>query len=83
MASAVRRILAENVHRKAAEKHGGLAQRVDLDEDAVPAEYRPSDVLTLDQAVRTLPKHHERQSLHVRLYHAPIFAVLGRAPCDE
>lgn len=56
-AEAMRRILVENARKKAAEKHGGLAQRVNLDEDAVTAECRPPDVLALDLALSDLEGH--------------------------
>jgi RNA polymerase sigma factor (TIGR02999 family) len=79
-AEAMRRILVENARRKAAGKHGGLAQRVDLSEEAATTEYRPSDVLSLDQALSELEGH---DALAARLITMRFFAGLTHKQAAE
>jgi RNA polymerase sigma factor (TIGR02999 family) len=53
-AEAMRRILIEQARRKRAEKHGGLRQRIDLDDVEAVADTRSPDLLALDEALTKL-----------------------------
>jgi RNA polymerase sigma factor (TIGR02999 family) len=53
-AEAMRRILLDNARRKQRLKHGGGAQRVDLDSQCVVSEESAVDVLALDAALDKL-----------------------------
>jgi RNA polymerase sigma factor (TIGR02999 family) len=56
-AEAMRRILVESARRKKAEKHGGLARRVDLETEAWAAPERDDKLLALDEALCRLEEH--------------------------
>src|SRR5262245_51387206 len=56
-AEAMRRILIENARRKATQKHGGHARRLDLDQVAAAADERSQELLDLDEALRELEQH--------------------------
>ncbi|SPE50097.1 conserved hypothetical protein [Verrucomicrobia bacterium] len=53
-AEAMRRILVERARRKAAQKHGGGLQRVDLDQVDIAAEANSDLLLALDEALSAL-----------------------------
>jgi RNA polymerase sigma factor (TIGR02999 family) len=53
-ARAMRRILVEQARRKAAERHGGGRQRVELEDAPLPIEPPSLDMLALDQALERL-----------------------------
>lgn len=50
-AEAMRRILIDKARSKAAEKHGGARQRLDLDEVEVADDARSADLLALDEVL--------------------------------
>jgi RNA polymerase sigma factor (TIGR02999 family) len=50
-AEAMRRILIDNARRKHRLRHGGQADRVELDEQLLAIESPPEDVLALDEAL--------------------------------
>jgi RNA polymerase sigma factor (TIGR02999 family) len=49
-AEAMRRILVENARRKGTKKHGGIRQRIDLD-DVEAIDTRSAELLALDEAL--------------------------------
>jgi RNA polymerase sigma factor (TIGR02999 family) len=53
-AEAMRRILVENARRKGRIRHGGCAQRLDLDQLAVATDDRPNELLALHDALDRL-----------------------------
>jgi RNA polymerase sigma factor (TIGR02999 family) len=53
-AEAMRRILVEQARRKRRQKHGGNAQRVDLDDDQWIATTTPDELLAIDEALAKL-----------------------------
>ncbi len=53
-ATAMRRILIEEVRRKGRVKHGGLLERVELTETALVSDSIPQDMLALDEALDRL-----------------------------
>ncbi len=66
-AQAMRQIIVEQARRKAAVKHGGGRERVDLAE-ATPAIQPPTDeVLALDETLKDLEKHSPRKAELVTL----------------
>jgi RNA polymerase sigma factor (TIGR02999 family) len=77
---AMRRILVENARRKAAEKHGGARQRVDLDEPLVAAEERPEELLAVDEALSEFEQHHPQAAQLVKL---GFFGGLGHSEACE
>jgi RNA polymerase sigma factor (TIGR02999 family) len=54
IAEAMRRILVENARWKARIKHGGDLQRIDLDDEDLPAELPPTEIIALDDALTKL-----------------------------
>jgi RNA polymerase sigma factor (TIGR02999 family) len=64
---AMRRILVENARRKRSEKCGGRLQRVDLDEQAIPFENSPDDLLALDEALEILAREDPTTAQVVKL----------------
>jgi RNA polymerase sigma factor (TIGR02999 family) len=50
-AEAMRRILIDNARRKQRLRHGGQAERVDLDDQVLAIESPPEDMLALDEAL--------------------------------
>jgi RNA polymerase sigma factor (TIGR02999 family) len=55
-AEAMRRILIENARRKGRVRHGGGAQRLDLDQLSIPTDDRPDELLALDDALVRLER---------------------------
>ena len=53
-ATAMRRILIEEVRRKGRVKHGGLLERVELTETALVSDCMPQELLALDEALDRL-----------------------------
>ncbi len=66
-AEAMRRILIENVRRKAAAKHGGQARRVSFDEALSINEEEPDRLVALDEALAELEKHDPQAAQLVKL----------------
>jgi RNA polymerase sigma-70 factor, ECF subfamily len=66
-AGMMRRILVDHSRRRAYAKRGGEQQRIDLDEVAVVADSKASDVLALDEALKRLEAVDEQQSRIVDL----------------
>jgi len=56
-AEAMRRIVIDNARSRAAEKRGGNANRIKLDEGVLLNEERVIDVLAVDEALRKLERH--------------------------
>jgi RNA polymerase sigma factor (TIGR02999 family) len=54
MAEAMRRILVENARRRTRVKHGGDRQRVDLDDQDMPVQPPPREIIALDEALTYL-----------------------------
>lgn len=65
-AEAMRRILVDNARRKQADKRGGQAEQVRLDEDH-PASSRSIDLIALDEALDHLAVHDQRKAELVKL----------------
>lgn len=66
-AEAMRRILVESARRKGRVRHGGEAQRVDLDPDWVSHPDRRDDLLALDDALARLEQVDGRKASLVKL----------------
>ena len=66
-AEAMRRILIENARRKAAERHGGRLQRVDLDSVTLGTVPRDDELLALDEALRRLEERWPDKAKLVKL----------------
>jgi RNA polymerase sigma factor (TIGR02999 family) len=68
-AEAMRRILVERARRKAALKHGGQRQRLDLDGVVLTStgDDRPEELLALDEALAELERHGEQAARLVKL----------------
>ncbi len=66
-AEAMRRILVERARRKAAHKHGGQAQRLDLDRLELAREAGESDLLLLNDALTELERHDAQAAQLVKL----------------
>jgi RNA polymerase sigma factor (TIGR02999 family) len=66
-AEAMRRILVENARRKHRLKRGGQQQRVSLEEVQLATESDPATLLTLDEALAKLEKHHPDKAILVKL----------------
>ena len=66
-AQAIRRVLIDHGRRQKAQKRGGDAQRVTLDESVAFAGSREVDVLALDEALDRLTELNPRQSRVVEL----------------
>lgn len=75
-AQAMRRILVEQARRKAAVKHGGGQQRVDVDHVDIAIDLPDENVLALDTALERLSEFDERKARVVELRY---FAGLGNA----
>jgi RNA polymerase sigma factor (TIGR02999 family) len=65
-AEAMRRILVDNARRKQADKRGGQAERVELD-DEHQASSRSIDLIALDEALNDLALHDARKAELVKL----------------
>lgn len=66
-AEAMRRILVESARRKKRIKHGGLLERVDMDDVEVPLPLPPDELLALDEALDRLVKVDRRAAEMVKL----------------
>jgi RNA polymerase sigma factor (TIGR02999 family) len=66
-AEAMRRILVDNARRKHRLKRGGQQQRVSLDEIQLATQSDPAMLLTLDEALAKLEKHHPEKAVLVKL----------------
>ena len=66
-AEAMRRILIERARRRAALKHGGEFQRVDLDDELVVGHERATELLALDEALAALAVHDQQAAQLVKL----------------
>lgn len=66
-AEAMRRILVESARRKARTRHGGEAQRVELDPDLISTPNRREDLMALDEALRRLEEIDDRKASLVKL----------------
>ncbi len=68
-AQAMRRILVERARARGAEKRGGDARRVSLDESAAVAAEPSLELLALDEALERLREHDARKAQVVLLRH--------------
>ena len=66
-AEAMRRILVESARRKKRIKHGGLLERVDMDDVEVTLPLPPDELLALDEALDRLVKVDRRAAEMVKL----------------
>jgi RNA polymerase sigma factor (TIGR02999 family) len=66
-AQSMREILVEYARRRAAQKRGGDAQRIELDEAALLSDQPATDLVALDEALRELAAFDERKSRVVEL----------------
>ncbi len=66
-AEAMRRILIERARRRAALKHGGEFQRVDLDEELIVGHERATELLALDEALAALELYDAQAAQLVKL----------------
>jgi RNA polymerase sigma factor (TIGR02999 family) len=64
---AMRRILVERARRQGAVKHGGNLQRVELNENCVPGDQKPAELLALDEALEHLERHNPQAASLVKL----------------
>ena len=63
----MRRILIDHARAHAAEKRGGAAIRLSLDDLQIPLEQRASDLIALDEALENLMQFDERKAKIVEL----------------
>jgi RNA polymerase sigma factor (TIGR02999 family) len=68
-AEAMRRILIDNARRRAAEKHGGGRERVDLDDVVTPAKAPGDDLIALDEALTKLEREDGPKAALVKLHY--------------
>jgi RNA polymerase sigma factor (TIGR02999 family) len=66
-AEAMRRILVENARRKKRVKHGGLLERVDVQEVEIPSPLPDDELLALDEALNGLANVDPRAAELVKL----------------
>jgi RNA polymerase sigma factor (TIGR02999 family) len=66
-AEAMRRILVENARRKCREKHGGMMQGVDLDENQWVTKTTPERLLAVDEALSKLEQEDSTAAALVKL----------------
>lgn len=66
-ARVMRRILVDHARQHSAEKRGGAAQKLSLDEVNVSLEQHSTDLIALDEALNNLAKFDERKSRVVEL----------------
>ena len=66
-AQLVRRILLDHARRRHAEKRGGMATRLTLDEGLLPERQRSIDILSLDEALNALAELDPQQARAVEL----------------
>jgi len=79
-AQAMRRILIENARRKQRLKHGGLMQRVNLEDIAPASPMKPDELLALDEALERLTAEDPEAA---RLVELRFFAGLGHQEAAE
>jgi RNA polymerase sigma factor (TIGR02999 family) len=79
-AEAMRRILVERARRRAAIKHGGQCQRLDLDEQLIVDDRRGEELLALDNALAELEQHDSQAAQLVKLRY---FAGLSHQDAAE
>jgi RNA polymerase sigma factor (TIGR02999 family) len=68
-AEAMRRILIDNARRRLAQKRGGAAQRLPLDDLLAAADRQDDELLALDEALDELEKHDAQAAQLVKLRH--------------
>lgn len=66
-AQAMRHILVDHVRKRGYQKHGGKAQRVELDEAMIVSNERAAELVALDEALTRLSALDERKSRVVEL----------------
>jgi RNA polymerase sigma factor (TIGR02999 family) len=66
-AEAMRRILIERARRRAALKHGGERQRIDLGDELLVSDERAAELLALDEALAALEQHDAQAAQVVKL----------------
>jgi RNA polymerase sigma factor (TIGR02999 family) len=66
-AKAMRQLLIDRARRARTTKRGGGAQRVTLNEEAIPGDDRDVDVLSLEEALQRLAAMDDRKSRIVEL----------------
>jgi RNA polymerase sigma factor (TIGR02999 family) len=66
-AEAMRRILIDNARRRSAQKRGGTAQRLQIDDQLAVADRQDDEVLALDEALDELEKHDAQVAQLVKL----------------
>jgi RNA polymerase sigma-70 factor (ECF subfamily) len=66
-AKAMRQLLIDRARRNRTARHGGGAQRITLDEEAVPGADRDVDVLSMEEALQRLAAMDERKGRVVEL----------------
>lgn len=66
-AEAMRRILIERARRRAALKHGGERQRIDLGDELLVSDERAAELLALDEALAALEQHDPQAAQVVKL----------------
>jgi RNA polymerase sigma factor (TIGR02999 family) len=66
-AQMMRRVLIDHARAHGAQKHGGLAHKLSLDEARFAPDERPADLLALDEALNVLAKIDKRKSKVVEL----------------
>jgi RNA polymerase sigma factor (TIGR02999 family) len=76
----MRRILIDNARRRQRVRHGGDAQRVDIDPHQLAAPERREDLLALDEALAKLEQTDRRKAELVKLRY---FAGLTTAQAAE
>ncbi len=74
-ARAMRRILVESARRKLRLRHGGVRERVELDDDAAAIEPPQGDVLAVDEALERLEQRDPRKGKIVELRYFAGFTV--------
>ena len=63
----MRRILVDRARKRNAQKRGGNAKHLKLDEGMVATDERPDQVIALDDAIKRLSTHHEQAATLVKL----------------
>jgi RNA polymerase sigma factor (TIGR02999 family) len=66
-AEAMRRILVESARRKRRLRHGGEAERIDFDEEAIPVAEPHADILALNEAVEQFAAEEPQKAELVKL----------------
>jgi RNA polymerase sigma factor (TIGR02999 family) len=74
-AQAMRRILVDSARRKQSLKHGGAAQKLELEEYDVPVAPPPEELLALDEALTRLAAHDAEAARVVDLHFFAGFSI--------